>query len=153
MHACGFHYCNNTKALHFFWLCLEQLRGLHITRLVFKSNFQRRSVSVVTWARSVRRQGPPLDLPLQACMFGRPHDIPKGLSPVGSQLRQPQIEEVNAAATGAAVACIRMVGVSDGGGVDDLHGSNGMSEPSELQTAGRTGLGHHGHAKDSLHFG
>lgn len=63
---------------------------------------------------------------LQACMFGRPYDIPKGLSKsIGSQ---PQIEEVDAAATGAAVVCVG----------DNLPSYNGMSELSKLQTVGTT---------------
>lgn len=82
-----------------------------------------------------------MDVSLQACMFGRPsHDIPKGLSQ--SVVSQPQVKEVNAAATGAAVVWW-----------DNLPDRNGMSEPNELQTVGRTGVGHHRHTKHSTHFG
>ncbi len=55
---------------------------------------------------------------------------------------RPQVEEVNAAATGAAVKW-----------GDNLPAWNGMSEANKLQTVGRTGLGHHGHTKDSTRFG
>ena len=48
---------------------------LHIIRLTFQGKL----VSVVTWEK-MRYDGGPLDMPLQVCMFGRPQDIPKGLS-------------------------------------------------------------------------
>lgn len=43
----------------------------------------------------------PLAVSVQACMFSRAsHDIPEGLS---QSVSEPQVEEVNAAATSAAV--------------------------------------------------
>lgn len=82
----------------------------------------------------------PLDMSVQACMFGRPsHDIPASQNAVS----RPQVEEIVAAATCSAAVW--------GGTISP--GLNGMSEPDKLQTVGRTGLGQHGHTKDSTLLG
>ena len=132
------YYSMNTKN-RCCWLCLEQLRGLHKHESLFILSKE------VGFCGNLGKESTETGAPW-TCLC-RPACL-ADLLMISQSVRTQLVDR-----RWRKSSQLPLVLLWCGGGGTISPGLNGMSEPDKLQTVGRTGLGQHGHTKDSTLFG